>query len=119
LHQFAVTGVAISSTPGGESAAGEHLGADPRRDGGDFVTANFAERHFGDYYPYSRPRSPGEGRSTREAPQATFAEHDFRKCPRRLTVYALHSDPHLTPTQNCSGRVKLVSLTIWFGVEER
>jgi hypothetical protein len=32
LPHFAVTGVSISGTPGGESAAGEHLWADPRRD---------------------------------------------------------------------------------------
>jgi hypothetical protein len=36
-----------------------------------------------------------------------------------LTVYAVPSDPHLTPTQNRSGRVKLLLLTIWFGVEAR
>ncbi len=34
----------MSSAPGGESAAGEHLKADPRRDERDFVTANFREK---------------------------------------------------------------------------
>jgi hypothetical protein len=33
----------MSGAPGGESAAGEHLKADPRRDERDFVTANFVE----------------------------------------------------------------------------
>ena len=32
--------------PGGKSAAGEYLKADPRRDERDFVTANFRERHY-------------------------------------------------------------------------
>jgi hypothetical protein len=32
--------------PGGESAAGEHFEADPRRDERDFVTANFREFGF-------------------------------------------------------------------------
>ena len=36
-----------------------------------------------------------------------------------MTVYAVPSDSHLTPTQNRFGRVKLVLLTIWFGVEAR
>ena len=34
------------NAPGGESVAGEHLGADPRCDERDFVTANFRERDF-------------------------------------------------------------------------
>jgi hypothetical protein len=34
------------SAPGAESAAGEHLEADPRRDERDVVTANFRERGF-------------------------------------------------------------------------
>ena len=46
LPHFAVTGVAISSAPGDESAAGVHLKADPRRDQLDFVTANFREFDF-------------------------------------------------------------------------
>ena len=33
----------MSGAPGGESAAGEHLKADPRRPERDFVTANFRE----------------------------------------------------------------------------
>jgi hypothetical protein len=51
LPHFAVTGASTSGAPGGESAAGEHLEADPRRAERDFVTANFREctfsRHFG------------------------------------------------------------------------
>jgi hypothetical protein len=43
LQHCAVTGVPMSGAPGGESAAGGHLKADPRRDERDFVTANFRE----------------------------------------------------------------------------
>ena len=46
LSHFAVTRVPISGAPSGESAAAEHLKADPRRDERDFVTANFREFVF-------------------------------------------------------------------------
>jgi hypothetical protein len=46
LHHFVVTDVSTSNAPGGESAAGEHLKANPRRHERDFVTANFREFFF-------------------------------------------------------------------------
>jgi hypothetical protein len=46
LLHCAVTGVSMLNASGGESAAGQHLKADRRREQRDFVTANFREHPF-------------------------------------------------------------------------
>ena len=59
--------------PGGESAAGEHLKADPCRHERDFVTANFVEFSLAEVR-----RTPYRGSSTSENPiQTKFAEFPF------------------------------------------
>ena len=61
----------MSGAPGGESAAGEHLKADPCRHERDFVTANFVEFSLAEVR-----RTPYRGSSTSENPMQTkFAEH--------------------------------------------